>query len=135
MVAYTRICEAADTLAADGQLPGVRAVQRITGGSFRDVGKHLATWRSLHPQGDTAPPLTDWISRKEHERLIAEAEDRLEAERRHLMLQTDQIRQGIAAPHAGQIARLQRRITELESQTTLLEARLNKSELGSLDRR
>lgn len=40
------------------------------------------------------------------------------------MLQTDQIRQGIAAPHAGQIARLQRRISELENQSALLEARL-----------
>ena len=133
MVAYTRICEVADTFAADGQTPGVRAVQRITGGSFRDVSKHLATWRSLHPQYTTSPPPTDWINKAEHNRLMAEAEDRLEAERRHLMLQTDQIRQGIAAPHAGQIARLQRRISELENQVALLEAKLGANDRRALD--
>lgn len=135
MVAYTRICEVADTLAAEGQNTGVRAIQRITGGSFRDVGKHLATWRSLHPQNVASPPSTDSISRKEHDRLMAEAEGRLEAERRHLMLQTDQIRQGIAAPHAGQIARLLRRISELENQADLLEAKLSESERRSSNRR
>ena len=133
MVAYTRICEVVDTLTADGQTPGVRAVQRITGGSFRDVGKHLATWRSLHPQNTASPPSTDWISQAEHNRLMTEVEERLEAERRHLMLQTDQIRQGIAAPHAGQITRLQRRISELENQVALLEAKLGANDRRALD--
>lgn len=124
MVAYAQISDIADRLSAEGQRPGVRAVQRITGGSFRDVGKHLRVWQDRHPQVQPPSSSTEWISRQEHERLLADAEERLEAERRHLMLQTDQIRQGIAAPHAGQIARLQRRISELENQSALLEARL-----------
>lgn len=98
----------------------VRSVRaRLGKGSFRDIGHYLATWRQQirhesnlqKPPQETRSPTSegvDTISLEKHAQIVAEIENRLEGERRHLMMQTDAIRQGIAAPHLMKIERLEK---------------------------
>lgn len=98
----------------------VRSVRaRLGKGSFRDIGQYLATWRThacyktdaQKPPQDaiTEPPEgVGAISLEKHAQIVAQMANQLEGERRHLMMQTDAIRQGLAAPHLMKIERLEK---------------------------
>lgn len=119
---------AADALAANGVPVSVRAVRsEIGGGSFRDIGKHLVKWREIRAAEEKIavtqlkaatpaeiPAKEGFIPLEEHTRALEEMEDRMRQERLHLMIETDAIRQGLAAPHLLKIRNLQRRVGQLE---------------------
>ena len=116
----TAVHRAARQLQEETGSVSVRTVRAQLGkGSFRDIGHYLATWRQQvrHETGLQNPAQeaqsspsegVDTISLEKHAQIVAEMENRLEGERRHLMMQTDAIRQGIAAPHLRKIERLER---------------------------
>lgn len=128
MVTLAEVKTVADNLVAQGSPISVRTVHQRTKGSFRDVSRYLAKWREASPAASTIPVSDDVILRTEHERLLREAEARLDGERRHLMMQTDAIRQGLGAPHLAKIATLESRVTELQRELAMAEARRDEAE-------
>lgn len=119
------VFRAADQLLKDGIKPSERKVRALLGGgSNRDIGPALRLWwkeGAGKPVAQAAPPVAaadgDMVPRAEVERMIAEINERAEGERRHLMLETDRIRQEIAAP-------IQHKLEKLESENFLLRAKL-----------
>lgn len=110
------IHKAADQLLADGDRVSVRNVRKYIGkGSFRDISRHLHAWRSSHSENRAPnPDASGFISLEKHDQALRELHERLEKDRIHLMLQTDAIRQGLAAPHLLKIERLEKKIAQLE---------------------
>lgn len=116
------VFRAAEQLLKDGIKPSERKVRALLGGgSNRDIGPALRLWwkeGAGKPVAQAAPPVAgDMVPRAEVERMIAEINERAEGERRHLMLETDRIRQEIAAP-------IQHKLEKLESENFLLRAKL-----------
>jgi hypothetical protein len=121
------VFRAADELLQSGVKPSERKVRAtLGGGSNRDIGPALRLWwkqaaakPSLALSSAVAAPLpeSDTLPRAQVEQMIAEINDRADGERRHLMLETDRIRQEIAAP-------MQRKLEKLESENLLLRAKL-----------
>ena len=120
------VFRAADQLLKDGIKPSERKVRALLGGgSNRDIGPALRLWwkeGAGKPVAPAVPPPVaaadgDMVPRAEVERMIAEINERADGERRHLMLETDRIRQEIAAP-------IQQKLEKLESENFLLRAKL-----------
>lgn len=124
----TDVFRAADRLFLSGILPSERKVRAVIGnGSNREISPALQLWRnscptrfvlaSSVPAVAATPSDGQMVSRVEMEALIADIEARAEGERRHLMMETDRVRQDMAAP-------LQRKIDKLETENFLLRAKL-----------
>lgn len=120
------VFRAADELLKAGVKPSERKVRAtLGGGSNRDIGPALRLWwkeRAGKAPAEAAPAAIaaadgDMVPRADVERMIAEINERAEGERRHLMLETDRIRQEIAAP-------IQHKLDKLESENLLLRAKL-----------
>lgn len=104
----------------------------MIGGSPRDVCPALKTWWkqagarrevvAAVPTLPVVPPSPDdLVSRAEMEAAIALIEERAEAERRHLMLETDRERREIAEPMRQKIERLENEILYLKGRNAALE--------------
>ena len=116
-----RVFHAASTLLQRGIKPSGRKVRAfLGGGSDRDIAPALARWWAT--EAVKAPSLSvantsDLVPRAEMEAALALAEERLEAQRRHVMLETDRIRQEMGEP-------LRRQIEKLASENFLLKNRV-----------
>lgn len=121
-----RIIETADTLYRSGVWPTERKVRAcLGGGSNREINPVLRRWREEGGPARalaTAAPATpahpdDLVPRSEMEAAIARIQELADGERRHLMMETDRVRQEMAAP-------LQRKIDRLEGELLLARAKI-----------
>lgn len=116
-----RVFHAANTLLQRGIKPSGRKVRAfLGGGSDRDITPALARWWATEAAKAPSPSVCqngDMVPRAEMEAALALAEERLEAQRRHVMLETDRIRQEMGEP-------LRRQNEKLVSENFLLKNRI-----------
>ena len=123
------VFRAADHILKTGVRPSGRKVLAFLGrGSYREITPALRLWwqegggaRQVPLQAEPQPPLPrargDLVTREEMEAAVALVSERADAERRVLMVETDRVRQELAAP-------LRLKIDRLENENMYLKARI-----------
>lgn len=115
-----RLFSLADAMWAKGQNPTIRSLREAgLSGSNRDALPYLREWRN-RPRPEAAVSGGDRVARAEMEEAVAREAERFEQLRRHLMLETDRIRQGAMTANPNLIEKVRR----LEDENAYLKSRI-----------